>query len=199
MLLFLIDKLASSIVAFPLIALFLFITDKERFLRKWIKVLLFAVYMNAMLIIVGIPNVAYIRWDPTINWIPFHDFSSSNILGMVLNIIMLIPFGVFLPVYFAKFRKLLPTVLAGVIMSLTMEVLQLFTFRATDVDDLIMNTLGTLLGYFIGALIVRRADKKEKECRDIVKLVAMVTISIMVVFFINYPLMNLILHALGEI
>ena len=199
MLLFLIDKLAASIVAFPLIALFLFITDKERFLRKWIKVLLFAVYMNAMLIIVGIPNVAYIRWDPTINWIPFHDFSSSNILGMVLNIIMLIPFGVFLPVYFAKFRKLLPTVLAGVIMSLTMEVLQLFTFRATDVDDLIMNTLGTLLGYFIGALIVRRADKKEKECRDIVKLVAMVTISIMVVFFINYPLMNLILHALGEI
>ena len=199
MLLFLIDKLAASIVAFPLIALFLFITDKERFLRKWIKVLLFAVYMNAMLIIVGIPNVAYIRWDPTINWIPFHDFSSSNILGMVLNIIMLIPFGVFLPVYFAKFRKLLPTVLAGVIMSLTMEVLQLFTFRATDVDDLIMNTLGTLLGYFIGALIVRRADKKEKECRDIVKLAAMVTISIMVVFFINYPLMNLILHALGEI
>ena len=199
MLLFLIDKLAASIVAFPLIALFLFITDKERFLRKWIKVLLFAVYMNAMLIIVGIPNVAYIRWDPTINWIPFHDFSSSNILGMVLNIIMLIPFGVFLPVYFAKFRKLLPTVLAGVIMSLTMEVLQLFTFRATDVDDLIMNTLGTLLGYFIGALIVRRADKKEKECRDIVKLAVMVAISIMVVVFVNYPLMNLILHALGEI
>ena len=199
MLLFLIDKLAASIVAFPLIALFLFITDKERFLRKWIKVLLFAVYMNAMLIIVGIPNVAYIRWDPTINWIPFHDFSSSNILGMVLNNIMLIPFGVFLQVYFAKFRKLLPTVLAGGIMSLAMEVLQLFTFRATDVDDLIMNTLGTLLGYFIGALIGRRADKKEKECRDIVKLVAMVTISILVVFFINYPLMNLILHALGEI
>lgn len=187
MLLFLIDKLASSIVAFPLIALFLFITDKERFSRKWIWVLLFAVYMNAMLIIVGIPNVAYIRWDPTINWIPFHDFSSSNILGMVLNIIMLIPFGVFLPVYFAKFRKLLPTVLAGVIMSLAMEVLQLFTFRATDVDDLIMNTLGTLLGYFIGTLIVRRTDKKEKECRDIVKLAAMVTINIMVVFFHQLP------------
>lgn len=199
MLLFLIDKLASSIVAFPLIALFLFIADRERFSRKWIWVLLFAVYMNAVLIIVGIPNVAYIRWDPTINWIPFHDFSSSNMLGMVLNIIMLIPFGVFLPVYFAKFRKLLPTVLAGVIMSLAMEVLQLFTFRATDVDDLIMNTLGTLLGYIIGALIVRRTDKKEKECRDIVKLAAMVTINIMVVFFINYPLMNLILHALGEI
>lgn len=44
--------------------------------------------------------------------------------------------------------------------------------------------------YFIGVLIVHRADKKEKECRDIVKLAAMVTISIMVVFFINYPLMS---------
>ena len=128
MLLFLIDKLASSIVAFPLIALFLFIIDKERFSRKWICVLLFAVYMNAMLIIVGIPNVAYIRWDPTINWIPFHDFSSSNILGMVLNFIMLIPFGVFLPIYFVRFRKLLPTVVAGVIMSLVQRIIN---FRCT--------------------------------------------------------------------
>ena len=128
MLLFLIDKLAVSIVAFPLIALFLFIADKERFSRKWKWVLLFAVYMDAVLIIVGIPNVAYIRWDPTINWIPFHDFSSSNILGMVLNFIILIPFGVFLPIYFVRFRKLLPTVVAGVIMSLVQRIIN---FRCT--------------------------------------------------------------------
>ena len=33
--------------------------------------------------------------------------------------------------------------------SLIIEVGQLFTIRATDVDDLIMNTLGTILGFIL--------------------------------------------------
>lgn len=154
--------------------------------------------MNAMLIVVGLPYATYIRWEPSINWIPFHDFSSSNILGMVLNIVMLIPFGAFLPIYFTKFRKLLPTVIAGMSMSLVIEILQLFTFRATDVDDLIMNTLGNLLGYFVGAFIARKIYKKEENNKDIIKLVVMVIISILVVVFVNNPLMTCILRTLGE-
>lgn len=59
---------------------------------------------------------------------------------------MFIPFGAFLPIYFGRFWKMSTTVLAGAFMSFTIEVLQLFTFRLTDIDDLIMNTLGTLLG-----------------------------------------------------
>ncbi|MGN0252021.1 MAG: VanZ family protein, partial [Oliverpabstia sp.] len=155
-------------------------------------------HMNAMLIVVGLPYAAYIRWEPSINWIPFHDFSSSNILGMVLNVVMLIPFGSFLPIFFTKFRKLLPTVIAGMAMSLVIEILQLFTFGATDVDDLIMNTLGTLLGYFVGAFIARKVYKKEENNKDIIKLVVMVIISILVVVFVNNPLMICILRALGE-
>ena len=40
-----------------------------------------------------------------------------------------------------------------------MELIQLFTFRATDVDDLIMNTLGAFLGYALLMLLSRK--KKE--------------------------------------
>lgn len=198
MLVFLLDKFVGVLVALPLIMLFLFLADKERFVKKWFWVFLFAMYMNAMLILVGIPYAEYITWHPIINWIPFNDFTPSNILGMVLNIVMLIPFGAFLPIYFKKFRKLVPTVIAGIVMSLTLEILQLFTFRATDIDDLIMNTLGTLLGYFIGAFIVRNAED-EKTNKDVIKLIVMVTISILVVVFINNPLMTMVLNALGEI
>lgn len=199
MLIFLLDKFVGVLVALPLVLLFLFLADKKRFTKKWFWAVLFVAYMNAMLIMVGIPYAEYITWEPTINWIPFHDFTPSNILGMALNVVMLVPFGAFLPIYFKKFRKLLPTVLAGAIMSLIMEILQLFTMRATDVDDLIMNTLGAFLGYFIGAFIVRKADKEEENEKDMVKLLIMVTISILVVVFINNPLMTIFLKALGEI
>lgn len=198
MLVFLLDKFAGALVVLPLIILFLFLVDKERFTKKWFWVLLFAIYMNAMLIIVGIPYAQYITWEPSINWIPFQDFTPSNILGMVLNIVMLIPFGAFLPIYFKRFRKLLPTVAAGAIMSLTIEILQLFTFRATDIDDFIMNTLGAFLGYCIGAFIVRK-DEEEEANKDVIKLIVMVIMSILVVVFINNPLMTMILRAMGEI
>lgn len=197
MLVFLLDKFVGVLVALPLIMLFLFLADKERFVKKWYWTILFVMYMNAMLILVGIPYAEYITWHPTINWIPFNDFTPSNILGMVLNNVMLIPFGAFLPIYFKKFQKLVPAVTAGIVMSLALEVLQLFTFRATDIDDLIMNTLGTLLGYFIGAFIVRKAEE-EKTNKDVIKLVVMVTINILVVVFINNPLMTMMLKALGE-
>lgn len=198
MLVFLLDKFAGALVVLPLIILFLFLVDKECFTKKWFWVLLFAIYMNAMLIIVGIPSAQYITWEPSINWIPFQDFTPSNILGMVLNIVMLIPFGAFLPIYFKRFRKLLPTVAAGAIMSLTIEILQLFTFRATDIDDFIMNTLGAFLGYCIGAFIVRK-DEEEEANKDVIKLIVMVIMSILVVVFINNPLMTMILRAMGEI
>lgn len=48
-------------------------------------------------------------------------------------------------------------------LSLTIELAQLFTqYRATDVDDLITNTVGTLLGYLCFRLI-HRAKKDGRE------------------------------------
>lgn len=188
MILFLIDKLLGAIVALPLILTFLFVFDKKRLQKKWPWVVLFVVYMNAMLIIVGIPYATYIRWDPTLNLIPFQDFSSSNILGMGLNILMFVPFGAFLPIYFKRFRKLVITACAGASMSLIIELLQLFVLRATDIDDFIMNTIGSVVGYLIGTLIVRFFAKEEECHYDVLILVSMITLSILVVVFINGPL-----------
>ncbi|MBQ2750269.1 MAG: VanZ family protein, partial [Clostridia bacterium] len=56
--------------------------------------------------------------------------------------------------------------LAGFLMSLSIELLQLpFAVRASDVDDLILNSLGVVLGYGIYALVnamVRLRRKREK-------------------------------------
>ena len=56
-----------------------------------------------------------------------------------------------LPVRFNTIGKV---TLFGFLMSLTIEVLQLpFAVRASDVDDLILNTAGCMVGYGIYALV----------------------------------------------
>lgn len=196
MILYLVEKLIGAGVTLPGVLLFLYYTDRNRFKKKWFWVVLFVVYMNAMFCVVGIPSAQFVRWDPEINWIPFRDFSSANIVGMSLNILMFIPFGAFLPIYFGRFRKMSTTVLAGTFMSLTIEVLQLFTFRLTDIDDLIMNTLGTLLGYGIGAIIVHK-QKERLVDHDVMKLIAIIGICMLVVVFVNEPLVMAVLANSG--
>ena len=192
MILYLVEKLIGAGVALPGVLLFLYYTDRNRFKKKWFWAVLFVVYMNAMFCVVGIPSAQFVRWNPEINWIPFRDFSSANIVGMSLNILMFIPFGAFLPIYFGRFWKMSTTVLAGALMSFTIEVLQLFTFRLTDIDDLIMNTLGTLLGYGIGAIIVHK-QKERLVDHDVMKLIAIIGICMLVVVFVNEPLVMAVL------
>lgn len=192
MILYLVEKLIGAGVTLPGVLLFLYYTDRNRFKKKWFWAVLFVVYMNAMFCVVGIPSAQFVRWNPEINWIPFRDFSSENIVGMGLNILMFIPFGAFLPIYFGRFWKMSTTVLAGAFMSFTIEVLQLFTFRLTDIDDLIMNTLGTLLGYGIGAIIVHK-QKERLVDHDVMKLIAIIGICMLVVVFVNEPLVMAVL------
>lgn len=105
--------------------------------------------------IVGFPTLSDLErkvmlgvpiFDPVLNFIPL---SSGIEISTILNIIFFMPFGFLLPILWNKFRKFIPTVFAGFIFSLIIEVGQLFTIRATDVDDLIMNTLGTILGFIL--------------------------------------------------
>ncbi len=98
------------------------------------------------------------------------DFSSTNIVpfvgvdtfGFNANAIMFIPFGILLPLIFSEYRNFGKTLLAGFLFSLTIELSQLFNHRATDIDDLIMNTLGTAIGFAIFAL-ANLALRKQTE------------------------------------
>ena len=81
-------------------------------------------------------------------------------------------------------------------MSLSIEVLQLFTFRATDVDDLMMNTIGALVGYGIAKLILRKSKNSESDNHDIIKLLAMILMIVLTIALIRYPLVALLFRLL---
>ncbi len=190
----LLDKLCGAIVSLPLVLIYIFLFDRERAKRKWGWMALLTLYLNAMYIVIGVPGVQYIVWDPTINLLPFQDFSARNIEGMILNAIMFAPLGFLLPAYFERYRHWGRTLAAGFLTSLTVELIQLFTFRATDVDDLIMNTLGTLVGFLIAKLIFRHRTALYRGKKDWLELLIINGIVLLVIVFIRYPLMEAILN-----
>ena len=78
------------------------------------------------------------------------------LLNLIGNTAMFIPLGIVWPGVFKKLNTHWKVITAGFGVSLTIEILQLpFFNRATDIDDLILNTLGFLMGYGIYLLIKR--------------------------------------------
>lgn len=66
-----------------------------------------------------------------------------NILG---NIILYIPMGILLNIKYKEGGKSWRTVILSVSISLTIEIIQLLVGRSPDIDDVILNTVGTLIG-----------------------------------------------------
>ena len=87
-------------------------------------------------------------------------FDYDNIRDIVWNVAgnstMFIPTGIILPVLYKRLNTFWKVVAAGALISLCIEILQLpFASRASDVDDLILNTLGVAVGYGIYVAIKR--------------------------------------------
>ena len=102
-----------------------------------------------------------------INWIPYvHLFYFESRRDLLLNLIgntaMFIPSGFILPILYKRLNSFWKVLAAGAGISLCIELLQLpFHVRATDVDDLILNTVGVAIGYGIYALV--RAIRRKKK------------------------------------
>ena len=122
--------------------------------RRSVLYLLMSLYLAAVDAVVGLPSLLYIRFDQNINLVPFA-YMFSDYGNSLLNVLLFVPLGFFLPVFWRRFRSFLRTALFGLGFSLSIELLQLFTFRATDINDLMTNTAGTILGWCLGRLILK--------------------------------------------
>ena len=63
---------------------------------------------------------------------------------------MFIPSGILFPALYKRINSFWKTLFAGFLLSLCFEILQLPVItRATDIDDVILNTFGCALGYAV--------------------------------------------------
>ena len=74
----------------------------------------------------------------TVSLIPFI-YMLSDLVNACLNVLLFVPFGFFLPMLWKEFRSIKSVALAGIVATSFIEISQLFTGRATDIDDIITN------------------------------------------------------------
>lgn len=119
-------------------------------------------YLCLLCNIVGTPTLSeFVRlsqlgeafFHPNINIIPLSDGFS---LSFILNILLFIPLGLLCPLISRTFERARNMLFVGLGLSMFIEILQLFTlYRATDINDLLTNIVGTMIGYLCFRLAVK--------------------------------------------
>ena len=80
-------------------------------------------------------------------------------INLIANIITFIPLGFFISLFFRKSYNLINTVLSCVIIIICIEISQfILNVGVLDIDDIILNTVGCILGF-----VIYKAAKKYAE------------------------------------
>ena len=182
---------SSFCVVLPCLIYFI-IKRRKNSKSYWIFVLLFVLYLWQVYDLTGVGGLTDIIYAPKggidqpiirarINLVPFN----NNEKTFYLNILMLIPFGFLVPLIWKNYRKAYKTAILGAGFSLLIELSQLITTRTTDIDDLITNTLGALLGFIIWKIFFKNHLKEtENSKRDVI---VYILLSFLGMFFLYYP------------
>ena len=128
------------------------IKNKERIVwYKEVTMLIFVVYILCLFQVVTFQDD--VSWSSN-NFIPFKEIFRykitsrlfiKNVLG---NMLLFLPFGFFVSLYLKPEKIKLPLVLI-LIASISIEIVQMLIGRVFDVDDILLNVLGGVLGFYI--------------------------------------------------
>ena len=164
--------------------------DEKMNKKHLVWVYVFLIYLFLCLTTAGIGSV----WDigrygsiirtEEINFIPF---SSEGIMTYILNIIMFMPLGFLLPLIWKNMRKLKTVVVTSLGYSFFIEICQLFNRRNTDIDDLLMNVVGAVIGFFVYKTLmklIKRKNKNEDFSLSKNEPIVYLTLSILGTFFL---------------
>lgn len=132
--------------------------------------------------------------ERTISIIPFkslldminNNISVTRILENILgNIAIFIPFGLLLPI--VQKDKSKKIILYGLFTSALIEIIQyVFALGSSDIDDLMLNTLGTVIGYLLYKIIHKKARADTLTAISIIVLVTVLGGFALGILFINH-------------
>lgn len=151
------DCLSSMILLTPAAMLVQKLSGRKIRSAHTLFVLLYVCTLAGIFSVTGLPNIRNCSIDLTVNYIPMVDVLDSP-MQYLLNILMFVPIGFLLPLLWKRYGDWKHLLGFGGLFTLFIEIAQVFTFRATDIDDLISN----LLGAGIGFLLVRLMGEKLK-------------------------------------
>lgn len=148
--------------------LYLKISHKKITFGHELLVNIFAIYIIMLYALTAFRGI-YFPWqisislprpETALNLIPFeqtikliHGISKIDFFyNLFGNIVWFVPFGIFFPMIHKRRIGMIKTVTSGFCLSLSIEIVQYFLGTGiADIDDLIFNTIGALIGYLIYA------------------------------------------------
>lgn len=148
-----------------------------------IVILLFVLYMGGLLKILLFRDSSFTS-SRTVNLIPFGTIAEyvgmtvqsysgfkefiCNIIG---NILIMVPFGYFLPIIWRRFNRIMKVTLAAGVFSVMIEVLQyIWKVGSSDIDDIILNTLGGFIGFLLYQWI---SERKPLRIRGYIQVIGL--------------------------
>ena len=150
------------------------IQEKSKIRNFWLKAL-FIIYCLLLITILFLNNEYRMGGFQNINTFSKEHFETSNVIpfatiieyiigvisndinaGIVIinfatNLLLFAPMGFFIPILFqSKIKNIKQFVIMIIILTLIVEILQFITYRgSTDIDDIILNTIGAVIVYLI--------------------------------------------------
>ena len=158
----------SAIIMISFRFCYLIENHEKIIIYKELCMLIFGIYILCLFQVVTFQDE--VDWA-TNNFIPFREILRysvksrlffKNVLG---NMIMFFPFGLFCSYYLKSNNIKLPLLLT-LVASLSIECVQLAIGRVFDVDDILLNLLGGITGYFLYSILRRISEKLPKFCKS---------------------------------
>ena len=179
----LIEILISLIILIPIY----WILNLVRFRNaaETMQYFIFAVYLSAVYLFVGMPTLQFMRFELSLTLMPFLPMM-ADIKNTMLNVLLFVPMGLLLPFMWKKYQSCKNAIMFGFVLSVSIEFFQIFTYRATDINDIIANTLGTVLGYcvfYIASHVVPTVTKFAKERTEM----PVIILSVVITMFFAQP------------
>ena len=164
--------------------------EKSEIRNFWLKAL-FIIYCLLLITILFLNNEYRMGGFQNINTFSKEHFETSNlipfatiieyiigvisndintsivIINFATNLLLFAPMGFFIPVLFQnRIKNIKQFVIMIIILTLIVEILQFITYRgSTDIDDIILNTIGAVIMYMI--MRTKFAKKLFKKVIDI--------------------------------
>lgn len=152
-----------TVIACSLRMTYLIKNNQKFCFYKELFTLIFIIYVVCLFEVVTLQDNNY----GLSNFIPFkemfrYEFGSrlfiKNIVG---NILLFLPYGYFSSEYL-KSNKISSPCILTLIISFTIELVQLNIGRTFDIDDIILNTIGGIIGYLLYRMIEKIKSKLPK-------------------------------------
>ena len=136
--------------------------NKTKFvLYKEILLLFFVFYVLCFFQIVTLSDTSassssnFIPFKEIMRYKPFSNLFIKNVIG---NVLLFLPYGYFVGKYFAGKSKKLSFFLV-LLASISIECTQLLIGRVFDVDDILLNIIGGIIGYLLYLILEKTYEK----------------------------------------